>query len=106
MAKKNGASDRPVSDDEEFEKLLREMEKIVGEAFRDSFDELKSGKTFIKGFSVRLGPDGDPHIDKFHEDINPQKGAVPEFGETDGHLSITLELPPVQEEDIIVDVAD
>jgi len=106
MAEENDADDRQELNDKEFEKILREMEDIVGHAFYDSFDELKHGKTYIKGFSMRLGPNSKPQIDESHESLNTTVGIAPEIGENDHHLSITLELPPVQEDDIMVHVEE
>ncbi|MDD3492500.1 MAG: Hsp20/alpha crystallin family protein [Candidatus Thermoplasmatota archaeon] len=93
-------------DDEEFERILREMEKIVGEAFRDSFEQLKSGKMFVKGFSIRLGPDGSPRIDEYGHQPTDAESKAPEMWESDRRLSITLQLPAVDEEDIRVDVEE
>jgi len=106
MAEENEGDDRQELDDKEFEKILQEMEDIVGHAFHDSFDELKRGKTYIKGFSMRLGQNSKPKIDEPHESLNTTVGIAPEIGENGHHLSITLELPPVQEEDITVHVEE
>lgn len=106
MADKEEHDQQWPPDDEEFERILREMEKIVDEAFRDSFEQLKSGKMFVKGFSIRLGPDGTPRIDEYEHPSRDTEGSAPEMWESDRRLSITLEMPPVREEDIQVELEE
>lgn len=88
--------------DEEFQRILHEMERLVEDAFKSSLEEWKSGKTFVKGFSVRLGPNGEPQIDEFSQDAaGEEEEAEADVMEGIDNIAVTLSLPfPVDPADI------
>ncbi len=87
--------------DEEFQRILHEMERLVEDAFKSSLEEWKSGKTFVKGFSVRLGPDGEPQIDEFSQDAAGEEEMDADVMEGVDSIAVTLSLPfPARREDI------
>lgn len=89
--------------DEEFQRILHEMERLVEDAFKSSLEEWKSGKTFVKGFSVRMGPDGEPQIDEFSQDATDEEDVEADVMEGIDSVAITLALPcPVRPENIDV----
>jgi len=62
--------------DDDFERMFREMERMMERAFRDfSFDWMKPGKSFVHGFNIHIGPDGKPKIREFgHRPSKTPKG--------------------------------
>lgn len=87
--------------DEEFQRILHEMERLVEDAFKSSLDEWRSGKTFVKGFFVRMGPDEEPQIDELCQDASDEEDVETDVMEGIDSIAITLSLPfPVNEEDI------
>lgn len=89
--------------DEEFQRILQEMERLVEDAFKSSLEEWKSGKTFIKGFSVRMGPDGEPQIDEFSQDAADEEEMETDVMEGVDSIAVTMALPyPVAPENIDV----
>lgn len=100
--------------DKEFRRMQLHLNEIFSEAFR-GMDVPKGagqpGNPFVYGFTMRMGPDGRPRIEQFGNVPHPLRPeAVVEGGRepiTDviDHgeaLSITVELPGVQREDIQV----
>ena len=113
----------------EFDRLIEEMEKGMGEAFRDMENtmprdmvkvrRLPDGSVkreygpFVYGYSVKIGPDGKPVIREFGN-IKPGLGGEGEpplnlqdrreplidIVEEDGKLKVLAELPGVEKEDI------
>ncbi|MGC9308511.1 MAG: Hsp20/alpha crystallin family protein [Thermoplasmatota archaeon] len=89
--------------DEEFQRILHEMERLVEDAFKSSLEEWKSGKTFVKGFAVRMGPDGEPQIDEFSHDTDDEGDIQADVIEGIDSIAVTLALPFAAEaEDIDV----
>jgi len=88
--------------DEEFERIREQMERIMGRAFSSPEE-----KQFVYGFSVRTGPNGKPQIQEFGDTRIPflhemEKGREPltDVIEREDAVSITLEMPGVEKEDI------
>lgn len=102
--------------DDEFERMFREMERMMERAFRMPYDKLKPGKSFVRGFSVRVGPDGKPHIEEFgnhqvpsgegESSISDEREPLTDVMESEKDVSVTVELPGVEKEDIDLRVTD
>jgi HSP20 family protein len=103
--------------DDEFEHMLRKMEKIWESAFRsNNFDQLEPGKSFVHGFNFRIGPDGKPKIEEFGnlpKKINESETIVSEEREPltdiiegDEDISITIEIPGIEKEDINLNITE
>lgn len=96
--------------DDDFERMFREMERMMHRAFRFPFDKMEPGKSFVHGFSVRVGPDGKPRIQEFgNHQVKSDKGkaAISEEREPltdviegDKEVTVTVELPGVEKQDI------
>ncbi|MBS3772569.1 MAG: Hsp20/alpha crystallin family protein [Candidatus Thermoplasmatota archaeon] len=89
---KDEERDNPFND-EEFQRILHEMERLVEDAFKTSLEEWKSGKTFVKGFAVRMGPDGEPQIDEFTHDAADEEEVETDVIEGIDSVAVTLSLP-------------
>lgn len=96
--------------EDEFERMFRDMERMMERAFHMSSDKLEPGKSFVRGFSFRVGPDGRPHIEEFgNHQISSDKGEtsisderepLTDVMESTHDISVTVELPGVEKEDI------
>jgi HSP20 family protein len=97
-------------DEEEFEKIFEEVEKIVEHALSTPPNQLEPGKFFTHGFSIRIGPDGRPKIETFgnrptkvtegEPTISEEREPLTDVIEGKEDVSITVELPGVEKEDI------
>ena len=101
--------------DAEFREMEENMARTFDEFRKMSEKEPQEGGPFVYGFSMRVGPDGKPHIEKF--------GNVPHVGEEksletserepltdiiegEKEISVIAELPGIEKEDINLDVTE
>ena len=123
---KNKRKDKPTRDfwDEifgtsfnEFMNMRREMEEIFRSAMKSSFGGEKYRKPFVYGFSVRVGPDGIPHVQqfgdtrfrkgpKYSDEQGGEREPLTDIIEAEDHVAITLELPGVEKEDINMEIEE
>ncbi len=88
---------------EEFDEIFRKMIKELDEVFRSA--ELMEGKPIVRGFSIKIGPDGKPEIREFgskpsiREETEHRKPLV-DVIETDDEIQVIAEMPGVNKEDI------
>jgi HSP20 family protein len=89
--------------DEIFEDMRRRMEKLFSGALKD----LDTAKPFVWGYSFRIGPDGKPQFHQFGDTdvLKPWTGEsrrepLTDVMEREDSISITVELPGVEKEDI------
>lgn len=93
--------------DEMFERMIRDIDEIFRKA---SSGEIKP---FVKGFSIRIGPDGKPEIREFGttkpeaivEGIEERKPLVDTM-ETDDEVHVIVEMPGVSKEDIDLNASE
>jgi len=106
--------------DEEFEKIFEEMQKYFDNgSFKEMLEDMfKNGidpnKQFIQGFKVNIGPNGKPNLQKFGNKptITPDGGAkisdqqepLTDIIECSNTISVTIEVPGVNKEDIKLNV--
>jgi HSP20 family protein len=107
--------------DEEFERMRERMDKIFQHAMKEPFlDENLTKKPFVYGFSVRVGPDGVPHVQEFGNTRPIRKALGKKEGlaainerepltdviESEKEICITIELPGVEKKDINLDATE
>ena len=97
----------------EFRKLVEEMQKNMAEAFKGMGQD--PSKSFVSGFSVKVGPDGKPHFSSFGNkpSVKPAAGGkgiphvvsderepLTDVIEDATQVAVTVEMPGVNKEDI------
>lgn len=101
--------------DEEF----REMEREIARTF-ENFRQIAEkdpgeGGPYVYGFSMRVGPDGKPHLEKFgnlpgegKENFREmsQREPLTDLIERDEEISVIVELPGIGKEDINLDASE
>jgi len=84
--------------DDEFDKMVREMQKIIEEVLRNAFEGL--GNAFAEGFSVKFSPEGEIKMER----IEKEKESDKEIIEEGNKIYVTLLLPDAKEEEIDIKV--
>jgi len=96
---------------DDFERMFKEMERMMGESFRDfRFDNVEPGKSFVHGFNIRIGPDGKPHFSEFgnrslpgsdgQHSVSDEREPLTDVIESKEEVAVTVEIPGVEKEDI------
>ncbi|MCD6480921.1 MAG: Hsp20/alpha crystallin family protein [Thermoplasmata archaeon] len=101
--------------DERFRRMSHYMNRIMRDAMEGKMPSPEEGGPFIYGWSMRIGPDGKPHIQEFGN-IPGKTGAtgiqeevrepLVDVIESDDKISVTAEVPGVSKEDIELEVVD
>lgn len=103
--------------DEEFDRMFREMERMMERTFRDfPYNELQPGKSFVHGFNIHIGPDGKPRIREFGNrptqspsgtrQLSDEREPLTDVIETDEDVAVTVEIPGVDKQDIDLHVTN
>lgn len=97
----------------EFERMREFMDRITKRAMRGELSQEEYGP-YVYGFSMRLGPDGKPRIEEFGNTKPPkrlesgkdqeievaEREPLTDVIESDDSISITLEIPGVDKDEI------
>ena len=96
----------PVMDD--FKRMAEEMIRILSNA--------KPGKSYVHGYSLRIGPDGKPRLEEFgNHRIKSSKGKsmisedrepLTDVIEGKEEVSVTVEIPGVEKDDIDLQITE
>ena len=99
---------------DDFERMFEEMERMMEEAFQSTSIDME--QPFVRGFSVRVGPDGKPHIQEFgnkplrapsgESQISEEREPLTDVIEGDKIVAVTVEIPGVDKEDIDLEVME
>ncbi|MDH7507111.1 MAG: Hsp20/alpha crystallin family protein [Candidatus Thermoplasmatota archaeon] len=104
--------------DDELDRIFREMEYMMSRMLRDmeDYNFIKPGSSFIHGFNIHIGLDGKPHIEQFghrplkksdgESIISDEREPLTDIIEGDEEISVTVEIPGVEKEDINVHVTE
>ena len=103
--------------DENFENFFKQFERMWEEALKStSTDEIQPGSSFIRGFSINVGPDGKPRFQEFGNHpkkikqgkpiISEEREPLTDIIEGDREISITVEIPGVEKKDIDLNVTE
>jgi HSP20 family protein len=99
--------------DKEFERMREFMDQITKRAMRGELEDSEQGP-YVYGFSMRLGPEGKPHIEEFGNTKPPkrlegketekyeiaEREPLTDVIECEDSISITLEIPGVDKDEI------
>lgn len=107
-------------DDDEFERIFDEMQKIFENTnFKEMIEEMVRGgfepnKRFVRGFSINIGPDGKPKIQEFGNRptrtptgdsiISEEREPLTDIIAGDEDVAVTVEIPGVEKKDIDLNV--
>jgi HSP20 family protein len=108
--------------DEIAEKMFRDLDEFIraassGEMFRDLDEFIRAASSgemrpFVRGFSIRIGPDGKPEIKEFgtkpgaiKREIEERKPLI-DVMETDENIHIIAEMPGINKEDIDLNASE
>jgi len=83
---------RKKKEAEEFERIVREMERIIEDAFKTAFNM----QPFLGGFSINMEREDEGFEEGYEEDED--------IFEDEDKIYITMEIPELEEEDIKVKV--
>lgn len=104
-------------DDDEFDRMREEMEDMM-ERMMEGFEEInpkdlekraREGKSFVRGYSITVGPDGKPTIREFGDKpqvvdkggkISDEREPLVDVIEEKDKVKIIAELPGVSRDDI------
>jgi HSP20 family protein len=103
--------------DREYERMRHYMDSMFERSLQANRDEKNRPKPFVYGFSIKMGPDGLPHVQEFGNTKNSLRnmktleeglGREPltDIIEKEKSVSITAELPGVEKKDINVDLRE
>ncbi|RLI86031.1 MAG: Hsp20/alpha crystallin family protein [Candidatus Altiarchaeales archaeon] len=99
--------------DEEFKEMEENIARIFDEAKRMSLKEPEKGGPYVYGFSMRIGPEGKPKIEEFGNipgivsgrmEIPRGREPLTDIIEGDKEISVIVELPGVEKEDIDLNI--
>lgn len=103
----------PFRDDifDELDREFEEMEKNIGKMFEEmrkaSIEGHGEEGPYVYGFSMRVGPDGKPHVEEFGNvsgregtEISTDREPLTDVIEGEKEISIIAELPGIEKKDI------
>ncbi|MDW5561616.1 MAG: archaeal heat shock protein Hsp20 [Methanomassiliicoccus sp.] len=97
--------------DEDFEEMRARMDALM-EGFMNGRIDTSTNQPIVYGFSMRVGPDGKPHIEEFGNtspEVTGEGGArepLTDIIEEKERVRVIIELPGVDKEDIQLHVED
>jgi len=103
----------------EFNEMEENMTKIFDEARKNAQKKPGEGGPYVYGFSMRVGPDGKPHVEEFGNIPEMKKGIggeskleltqrepLTDIIERNEEVSVVAEIPGIEKEDIKLDVTE
>lgn len=107
---KRNPSDFFELDDEDFERIFKEIRWMIERVYRCPFNRKESGKPFVHNIIIRIGPNGKPKIQEIPNrplknqtgelTISEESESLTDVIEYDDEVAITVELPGVEKKDI------
>jgi len=102
--------------DDSFRQMREEMGRLFEKARRGELKPPEEGGPYVYGWSMRMGPDGVPHIEEFgnvkgltsatREGLPSGREPLVDVQETDKEVIVTAEIPGVEKEQINLDTTE
>ena len=102
--------------DESFRQMREEMNRLFEKARKGELESPEKGGPYVYGWSMRVGPDGIPHIEEFGNTRGipgaVQKGLpagrepLVDVLETDSEVKVEAELPGVGKDDVNLETTE
>jgi len=102
--------------DESMRQMREEMNRLFEKARRGELKTPEEGGPYVYGWSMRMGPDGIPHIEEFgnirgiasgmREGLPGGREPLVDVQETDKQVIVTAELPGVDKSDINLETTE
>jgi HSP20 family protein len=97
-----------------FETMIERLKEKIGnrEDIKDLLDKMETRNSFMRGFSMTFGPNGNPHFDMFGdhishgEEISEEREPLTDIIEEAKGISVTIEIPGVEKDDIDIKVME
>ncbi len=94
---------------EEFKRMDDMMDKLFKESWKD-FENIKPGKSYVYGFSIKIGPDGKPIVQEFGNfkpeeerlELSEEREPITDVIDHGDSVSVIVELPGVDKDEIDV----
>lgn len=99
-----------------FDEEFRQMEENMARIFKDAMtnhNETTDNKPYVYGFSMKVGPDGKPHIEEFgnvpgtivdgHQHLTEGREPLTDVIEKEEEVNIIAELPGIEKKDITLE---
>lgn len=99
---------------EDFHRIQEEMERMMEEASKTTKQPGEAGP-FVYGWSMRVGPDGKPHVEKFGNmpgkvqatgEVADEREPLTDLIEGKEDVKIIVELPGVEKKDIQLEAGE
>ena len=102
--------------DQSFRQMREEMDSIIEKARRGELESPEEGGPYVYGWSMRVGPDGIPHVEEFGNTKGIASGSMEglpagreplvDVLETEDQVKVTAELPGVEKKDVNLETTE
>ena len=97
-----------------FETMIERLKEKISnrEDIKELLENIEQRNSFVRGFSLTFGPNGNPHVDMFGdhishgEKISEQREPLTDIIEETKVISVTIEIPGVEKDDIDIRVME
>jgi len=102
--------------DESFRQMREEMNRIMEKARKGELESPENGGPYVYGWSMRVGPDGVPHVEEFgntkampstfKQGLPSGREPLVDVMETDDNVKVIAELPGVDKGDVDLEITE
>ncbi len=102
--------------DENFRRMREEMDELMRKAREGELKSPEEGGPYVYGWSMRMGPDGEPHVEEFGNTrgiaAKPKAGLpsgrepLVDVVESGDQVKVTAEIPGVSKEDVNLETTE
>ena len=95
--------------EDSFGKMEEHIARMLNEAMKNAPEGATEGKPYVYGFSMKMGPDGKPHIEEFGDVNRGMQGEgfqdktrepLTDIIKEDSEVTVIAELPGIEKKDI------